>query len=252
MALLVPDYIINANIQDQRVQYEWDDWRSLESKKIDDKTITRLREISRKAILAFMCGSAEWLIYRFAKLCDVQMPEAYIEAAWAMLINVRYVGYGSFTWQEYENNEWIGPIKQPITKALQWLETAIQDLEWEGTDPAFDAFILSNIVTYVLADSKPYQIWSNQVLECLKVKYPRNPKDKQGDVVPRQVLNLGCSFNVNDTELLINNFLKKLDYHSNEFLSTPSGMKELYDDEEEGFIGTPYLFDLELDRRSRL
>ena len=105
MALSIPNYLKVANIQDNNIRYEWDDWRNLPASETpDEELIARLEVVSQRAVLAFSCGTAEWIVYRFARLCDDSRPWDYIEAAWAMIINVWYCGYGSGGyWEDYSN-----------------------------------------------------------------------------------------------------------------------------------------------------
>jgi len=255
MGLSVPHYLQTANIQDNSISYEWDDWRAISAVKTpDDKLVARLKGISYRAILAFMCGTAEWTVHRFSRLCDPSRPYAFIEAAWARIVHVRYGEYGgALSWQSIclESEEWSGPVKKPIADALLRLEIAIQVMAWEGTDPAKRGGLIAALASYVMTDPEPYQRWCQQVLERFEAFNSRNPEDKLGDVVPRQAVAPEFDFKIGQTESLINEFLSRLDHHSNIFLSSPEGMLEDDDPEDEVFTGTPYVFDIETDRKSR-
>jgi hypothetical protein len=211
-----------------------------------------LEGVSQRAVLAFSCGISEWLVYRLARLCDNSMPWDYIEAAWAMTINVWYCGYGpGGYWEDYSDEGWEGPVKDPISDALNLLETQIKELAWDFNDPAHLAGFSSTLTTYVMTDPVPYKRWCQQVLERFEAIYPRNPKDELGDVVPRQAIDPEYDFKIEKTEFLINEFLSRIDYHSNIFLSSPENMLAVSDDEYEGFRGTPYTFDIKADRKMR-
>ena len=253
MALRVPNYLAAARIQDNTIRYEWDDWRTLEPLEVvDDELNVRLHGLSQRAVFAFMCGVAEWIYYRLAKLCDDPAPWAYMEAAWAMVVELRYCGYGSGTWwQEYELEGWEGPIKAPIARALERVEVAFQQLALAGNDPAMDeGALIAALAVYVMPDPAPYKRWCGEVLARFESMYPRDPEDPLGDVVPREAVDPECDFHVEQTERLINQFLASLDYRSSRFLSSPEGMlgsAEL----DEPFQGTPYVFDIEADRQAR-
>ena len=252
MPVSVPNYIHMAKIQDNSILYAWDDWDDQGEEPLDEDLVARLEGLSQRATLAFMCGTAEWIVHRLARLCDDPAPSDYLETAWAMLVDVRYCGYGSGTWwQEYAMEEWVGPVKGPLGRALDRLEIAMQQLAWEKENPSDRATMLSNLTLYVMTDSAPYRRWREQVLKRLKLLYPRDPEDELGDVVPRQAVDPKFDFKIEQTEFLINEFLSKLDHRSNIFLSSPEGMLEDYDDEDEGFNGTPYIFDIEADRKAR-
>ncbi len=254
MILTIPNYLKAANIQDNSLCFVWDDWRSLPGLETpDEELVARLKGISQRAILAFACGSAEWILYRFANLCDTSAPWNYLEASWAMIIDIHYVGYGDNkkSWQVYAYRGWEGPVKRPIRNALNHLEIAFYELAEEyRADPSSDAGMISALACYVMTNPTSYNQWCTQVLNRLEKLYPRNPKDELGDVVPRQALDPEFDFTIEQTEALINEFLSKLDHHSNIFLSSPEGMLEHFEGEED-FKGTPYVFEIELDRKLR-
>lgn len=252
MTLSIPNYLKSANVQDSSLRYEWDDWRTLPALETPKELVVRLKGVSQRAVLAFACGGAEWIAYRFSKLCDDPAPWNYLEAAWALTIDIRYVGYGNSTgWQVHAYKGWDGPIKRPIRNSLNYLEIAFQQLASEyHADPATFAAKISALARYVMPDPATYDRWCEQVLRRFEALYQRDPEDQMGDVVPRQAVDLDFDFKVEQTEALIMQFLSSLDYQSNVFLSSPEGMLEQFDGVED-FQGTPYVFDIEADRKTR-
>src|SRR5262245_45175072 len=130
MALPPPRYVQAANIQDDSVRFEWDDWKDIPAAGTPDKELVRrFGKISDRAVLAFMCATAEWIVHRFSKLCDDPAPLAYLEAAWASTISMWYrASAREGGWETYvhkNKREWRGPVKAPIADALQLLEEAI-------------------------------------------------------------------------------------------------------------------------------
>ena len=251
MTLSIPDYLKVANIQDSSLRYEWDDWRTLPALRApDEELVARLKGVSQRAVLAFACGSAEWTVYRFAKLCNDPTPWDYLESAWAMIVDERYCGCGSsIGWEVHSYKGWDGPIKKPIRKSLNYLDIAFRQLASEyHADPAAFSAMISALARYVMTDPAPYDQWCEQVLRRFEALYPRDPEDQQGDVVPRQAVDIEFDFNVEETEALIMQFLASLDYQSNVFLSSPAGMLEHFDGEED-FQGIPYVFNMEADRK---
>jgi hypothetical protein len=254
MALQVPKYLQVSDIQNPIVRYEWDDWQDLPALDVPDDAIgSRLVELSKRAVLAFMCGTAEWIVYRYAKLCDISIPWSYLEAAWAMIIDVHYGDSGGAVgWEAYTTEteaEWRGPVKQPIADALLRLEPSIQELALYATDPVGDASVLATLAKYVLPQISPFEDWANQVLDRLEAIYPIEVDDELGDAIPRPAIDPEFPFRLDESEVLINRFLSSLDYRSNKFLSTPEGM--LNSESELAFTGVPYEYRLEEDRRAR-
>jgi hypothetical protein len=191
------------------------------------------------------------MVQRLAWLCTDSSAWSYLEAAWATTVDIRYVGYGSNGWQAYAYKGWDGPVRRPIRNALNYLEIAFRQLaEGYQNDPPSMTSRIAVLVRYVMPDPLPYNDWSEQVLQRLAALYPRNPTDRLGDVVPRQALDPGVEFKIDDTEALVQMFLRSLDHRSNPFLSPPESMLEHFDGDPD-FKGRPYTFDIEADRQSR-
>jgi hypothetical protein len=250
MALTIPNYLKAANIQDNSIRYAWDDWKTLPVEETpNEEVVGRLERVSQRAGLAFMAGTAEWIVYRFAKLCDTSDPWNYLEAAWAMIIDVRYYGYGKDR-KEFTAKGWEGPVKGPIVSVLLRLGHAIEQLFLEGAEPARHAGLAASLAVYIMNDPTPYKQWSQQILDRLESLYQRHPEDEVGDVVPRQAIDPELDFHVDQTETAINHFLRSLDYRANPFLSTPEGMLTSFEPED-AFVGIPYTFNIESDRLAR-
>jgi hypothetical protein len=252
VSLPTAPYLVNANVQDSNLRYEWDDWKTLPAlETTDERLVTQLHGLSYRAVLAFACGTAEWLCQRFERLCDDSAPWNFLEAAWAMIVDIHYAGCGGVGWQEYAGKHWKGPVKGPIDEALKTLEIAFQQLSSEyHTDPTIFAALLSTLTLHVMSDAVPFKTWSGQILSRLEAIYPRISQDKCGDVVPREAMNPEVDFQVDQSEALVSEFLAKLDYRSNPFLSSPDGMLQTFEGEE-SFPGTPYRFSMKLDRDRR-
>jgi hypothetical protein len=254
MTFALQSYLQATAVQDAVVRFEWDDWKSSPAlEKPDAQLVKRLGVISQRAILAFECGTAEWIVHRFGKLLDDRAPADFIAAAWAMTVSVRYAGYGKGPgWQPFAQKGWDGPVRRPVRDALNGLEIDIQQLFSEyHTDPAVGAALLVALASYVMTDPAPYSTWTEAILRRFEQLYPRDPADPLGDVVPREAVDPRVVFDPASTEHLVNLYLSTLDVQGNIFLSTPAGMRE-HVDAEHDFIGTPYVFDIESDRKSRL
>jgi hypothetical protein len=243
MPLSVPSYIHEANIQENTIRYKWDDWNVEQAEEpIDKDFFGRLKGISQRANVAFTIGTAEWIIHRFGTLCDDPLPLQYLEAAWAQIVHWRYI---AFTWEDHtDKKSWSGPIKGPLGIAMTRVMYAIQQAE-EDEVPELRAAWITNLVQYVMTDPTPYQNWRERIIERLERLYPRDPDETQGEVVARQALDPHYNFEIEQTESLINQFLASLDYKANPFLNSPEAMLE------EGFEGTPYVFDIVEDRKAR-
>lgn len=244
MTLAVPNFIEAAKLADNTIRYRWDDWDQEQAEEpIDDQFLARLQGISQRAIFAFTAGTAEWIIHRFVVLSDDPLPHHYLEAAWAMMIDLRY---GGATWEGYTNESegWNGPVRRPL--ALTAIRTEyIFEAMLEYGNPEISGGWLTNLAQYVLTNPEPYLKWREQIMKRLESFFPRDPQDPLGDVIPREALDPDFDFRPEETEALVNQFLAGLDYESNPFLNSPDKMLK------QGFTGIPYIFDIAVDRNIR-
>ena len=270
MTMPIPKHLRDSGVQSPTIRHTWDDWQLAQVEEpLDDALVQRLARLSQRAILAFATGCAEWVAYRFALLDDDPAPWQFLEAAWAMQVHVRYSGYGKGTgWAEFAAPDdddgdsvqarWTGPVQGPISRVLIVLESAIQELAWHGAeDPAaFSQYVarsaarIHKLAQHVMpSDVNTFDPWVATVLARLEASFPVVPGDELGDVVPREALDLESDFQIERTEMWVNNFLAHAD-RANPFLSDPPAMLEPIEDDAD-FIGTPYVFDLRADRAAR-
>lgn len=135
----------------------------------------------------------------------------------------------------------------PVWLAMRRLQQTVGSLVEEG-DPEYTASKLWQLACHVMPNAEALeklQDWNRIVIDGMEQAFLRSENDLLGDVVPREFFNPPIEIRTNDTELLINQFLKTLSPSSNPFLNTPERMLE------EGFVGIPYTFDLSRDREAR-
>lgn len=244
MALSIPGYMKAARVQDRVIRYKWDDWDvNADEASLDEAVSERLGRLSQRAVLAFTIATAEWIVYRYGALVDEPMPSQYLQAAWAQIVDWHY---GALTIEgDTDPREWAGPIKRPIWWGLLQTDFAIDEAEDDG-EPEVGAVRVATLAEHVMTDPSHYRAWRERILERLEALYPMDPEEHLGEVVPREALDPDFDFHVDDTEALTNGFLSSLDHETNPFLNSPENMLN------EGFEGTPYVFDLGSDRRRRL
>lgn len=242
MPLPIPKYIKAANIQNNILRYTWDDWKleDIYADLSDEELYDRVEELPYRAALALTIGCAEWVIHRLDGVSNDRIPHLYVEAAWAAVIDDKYLSEWQPTFEE-----WMGPIRGPLSVALLIICEAVGTLVHE-TEQAVPVLYIGNLAEHVLPDAEPFLAWREQVLERLLQLYPWNSDESLGEVVPREALDPVFPFKLELTESLIRDFLAGLDYQANPFLVSPEEMQE------SGFEGTPYRFNIEEDRRNRI
>lgn len=241
MALIIPPYIQASGIDSPFVRYKWDDWNVPETYTTiaDEGFYEHTKVLSHRAALALAIASAEWVLYRFDKLCQDRLPYLYIEAAWASVVDAHYL----IRW-EPAAKDWAGPVRGPIAAAIVIVQHAVTTAVYEDAQGIPLSYI-SNLVTYVLPDPAPFLNWRDRMTVRLERLYPFDPKETLGEVVPREALDPDFNFDPALTESLINRFLQSLDPQTNPFLFKGHVMLE------QKFEGQPYVFNIEEDREKR-
>jgi hypothetical protein len=240
MALSTPKHIRDANVDDQVVKFIWDDWdliRIFESG--DDEFHKRMAQISYRGNIAFTIATGEWIVHRFDSVSEDPIPLEHMEAAWAALVDPWYA-----IWWQPPDEEWLGPIRGPLSLAIIFTLQARAYAD-EGGDVAGNSFKANNVAEHVLTVSDPFREWRERVVNRLELLYPFNEHDPLGEVVPREALNPDFEFRPELTERLVNHYLRNLEPRKNQFLRTAQEMLEC------GFKGVPYSFDMAEDRVTR-
>lgn len=237
-------HLLSSGAQTTEIRFQWDDWNTEVVEELpDDLFIDSLRRISDRAVLALTVATAEWVVYRFEPLNDDRCPWQFLEAVWAAGVDWRYL---SETWDSQTGEEeWNGPVRGTLRASMMGVDDVVYAARL-GQNLTPGALWVSNIATHVLPVAEPFREWRDRALRRLAVLYPRNEDDLIGEVVPREALDLAREFRISETEILTNEFLRRLDYKQNSFLALPD---ELLQD---GFTGTPYVFDILKDREERL
>lgn len=243
MALEIPSYVRNAEIQDNHLRYRWDDSNPQQAYAVSDgeeELSDQTERLSFRANMALTIASAEWVIHRYDLLSDDRTPHEYLEASWAAVVDHRYL----CPW-EVPAEDWRGPIRAPIAVALLIVQEAVRAAVHEDS-LGVPVLYMSNLAKYILPQSAAFLAWRDPVIDRLREASPFDPQETLGEVVPREAFDLGSSFVSSTTEFVINGFLARLNPGSNPFLHSPEEMVELH------FDGIPYRFDIQKDRRDRM
>jgi len=224
---------------DRSIRYKWDEWGSRFGPiRSDEKIGQRLSHLTHRAVGAFAVSAAEWVVSRYESMIETTVPRLCLEAASAQLVDFRYSSYWDL------EGDWSGPIKGPIRVAFDFLSLTLESIS-RAADPAADATVVSALAYYVINSSDSYKRWELSSLDRLKTLYPFDSQDTLGGVVPREALDTGRPFLVDETETLINRFLASVDHLNNPFLNPPQEMLK------RGFSTTPYVFNNQEDMRVR-
>ena len=246
MPLPIPAYIADASIESHAVRYAWDEWTSKKSiygRDTDADLAKRLTGLSQRGRIALTNGVAEWLVYRFRPLLDNTLAFDALEAAWAGVIDRKYVlPLASF--RDDDKDDWSGPVRGVIRRGLLFANDVI-DLGWTNGSTVRLCVKITNLTRYVLPQTADFESWLSAVIERLASLSPLLTDDFVGEVVPREALDPRREFDPQTTEALIQRFLGTLNPAENPYLASHKTMIDW------GFQGEPYTFDIATDRERR-
>lgn len=237
----IPAYITASINQQGPPRYTWDDWEfdRFESP-VDESLLAQLSGLSQRANVAWCIACAEWICYRLIPYLDGDLlPIQRLEGAWAQVVDARY-SYSLVA----EPQDWAGPIKRPVLRALELVDFAV-DAMTRDEDPAAIGAAIVRLADHLLADPEPFRHWRLRALDRLQALYPLDPDESLGEVVPREALDTDREYDPAQAELLTNEFLFRLSCADNPFLLSENEMLS------RGFDGKPYRFSIEADRDMR-
>lgn len=240
MSLDAPPYITQLRHPDQPLRYTWDDWDfEAAERPIDKSLLLRLQALGQRANVAFCIGCAEWIAYPLRSLLNDDFAFQRLEAAWAQVIDPRYA------WALIETpQQWAGPVRRPVRRAIELVQDSVEAMRLDQS-PAACGSTLSALVLHLLEDPVPFRQWQHAVVDRLTQLYPLNPNETMGEVLPREALDPTRPFDIEQTQDLVQNFLDRVSQAENPFFRA---RREMID---EGFVGMPYWFDVQEDRKMR-
>lgn len=231
--LTIPDYIARLGIADVPVEYAWNDADPGAIHRQDERLATYIAKMSDRGVVALSCGFAEWIAWRLHRKSDVAVLLDAIEAVWAGLIDWRYLAPLARNSAAPRRKDWRGPVRGPVYATFDLLG----DVVWRATRRTYTAeasTCLSTLAVHVLPDPTPFLAWRTLAINRLSSLYPFVLDDRVGPPVPRQALAPDFVDESDAGQLLLDTFLRSLDYRRNPFLRSPAEMIA------EGFDATPY------------
>src|SRR3974390_1997938 len=91
MLMEIPNYIDSANVVNEPITYKWGS-KQEENVLLDQPRLKdRLDAITFRGVLAFSLGATEWVVWRLSRELKDETPFQLLQAAWAGMVDWRYV-----------------------------------------------------------------------------------------------------------------------------------------------------------------
>lgn len=254
----LPHYIVNAQINNQHIDYVWDDNHVSQPLNVDiaPPFIRTLEQVSLRGKIALVIGCYEWVVGRYSTFVDQSFFLQIQEAAWCANINKSYIRQDLF----FSRSNFLGPIQGAMWCAYSSLIPVLyvsqgmteKDLEDEDTDflvedYLYDGdewkdglnFLIPLIVHILPSDKVPlFLSWLEAVTQRLVKLYTmpeedpfdnlwghKDDKSWLGDYVAREALDPDFDFQPEQVIPLLNQFLQRID-KTNPFLTPFNFLKE--------------------------
>jgi hypothetical protein len=230
MPLAMPSLIRTLGIVDEPIRHEWDD--SIKQDVLLDQPGLRkeLSATTDRGVLAFSLGSTEWIVWRLSRHLSDGIPFLVIEAAWAGIVDWRYL-------KSLDVPDWSETMPRPIGGPLElafWLLRHAFIAAREG-EPGWDyAASLSELTSRVLNRPESFKEWRDFVIDRLRHTHPVQKDNVLGAPVPREALDAGFDYQPSMASQLLSRFLASLDPAANPYLRSSEEMLAA------GFQGKPY------------
>jgi hypothetical protein len=222
MALRPLQPAIDAGITDDKLLYEWDEWKVMSYWNfVEEVLAAKLDLVSGRAATALALAVGEWICQRFSRLDADPRPMQFIEAGWAELMQP---GLGAYT--DPNDDEWRGLIRGPMLLAIRIANDGLFCLA-EDPEPGNRPAWMTNIARRVLPNQEAFENWLGTVLDLLAVHHPKAGSEKEslpddefdlGRPVPRELFDTTKPHQPAEEAQLIARFLQTVDL-SNPYLS---------------------------------
>lgn len=258
MANSFRQFLKNADLNHQYVDYTWDDTDVTKGWNFDyaNDYIEKLEKISLRAKLVLMIGVYEWVYARFESFPMPAIFSHMAEAAYCANINKFYlISHIALDNMNISRKDFIGPIDGALYCAgrmallpTMYVSDNTTDIDddsvelWE-MDEDYDLerwksklpFLIAEVLHILPQDKVPlFKHWLEGVTNRLVEHYimpeedpfanlfgHKNDKEWLGDYVAREVLDLNYPYNPKDAVKLCDQFLQQVDYRNNPLLVPP-------------------------------
>lgn len=242
MPYSIPHYIVEAGVDDPALRFVWDDTRvSADFTYEPDALVERLRGVTLRGRITLGIGMYEWIVWRFRSVSSDPLPIQVAEAAWCANVDRRYM-----TYEEWDRQNWIGPVRGPLWCAMTWLMPMVffsddRPEEWES-----GLSFLSRLGFHVIGRPETFERWLEAAVERMLRLYPDPGDDpfedlfgeyeevRRGPLVPREALDPSLDYDPSMAEPLVRKYLREVDYRRNPLLRSPEELLR------QGVTGAPY------------
>jgi hypothetical protein len=227
----MPSHIRASGIADAPIRHKWSDEIQDDVLLDQPRLRDRLSALSDRAVLAFTVGSVEWVVWRFAAHLPDRTAIDAVEAAWAGIVDWRYLKNLEVPSLEDED-EVPEKISGPLDQAFWLLGEAFTFAEDGEPFWQFGASA-SELAIRVVPTPDKFKSWRRVVIKRLTECYPR-PEDALGPPVPRDLLEPEARCEPESIVGYLSRFLAGLKPTENPYLVLPKEMVSA------GFEGKPY------------
>ncbi len=230
-------------ISDQSITpFVWDDWRASEDFQFDPSSfLEKAMAVSVRSRIVLCIALFEWVLWWLRHPINDPVPFQVVEACWCGAFDQRYMRF-----YEFDRREWLGPVRGPLWCGMTWLIPAVvlSDADPEELESGLE--YLRRLAHHVTSGDRRLDEWLEPTLIRLHHFFPVEPEDPfdnlfgdqgetvRGPLVPREALDPNFRWDHVETDDLVDQFLRGVDYSQNPFLLSPGELAE------EGFTGTPY------------
>ncbi|GAA3952124.1 hypothetical protein GO495_12355 [Chitinophaga oryziterrae] len=225
-----PPHIAAADLPQTPVSYRWDNTTEEEMMFFQMNIAHRIAEMSDRAALAFSLGALEWTLWRLRPELPGDDMFQFLDAAWAALIDWRYLK--SFDLPDWEE-DFEQPVGRPLCLSFEVLQSSFAEAR-NGKPFMHNPVIISKVALYVCGRPDVFKMWRRSIIRRLTGMYPIDRTAPAGRPMPRSLLHPGYVPSPAVDNKHIADYLSGLNWQTNPFLRSPDEMLE------KGFEGMPY------------
>ncbi|MEW8507770.1 MAG: hypothetical protein AB2598_13810 [Candidatus Thiodiazotropha sp.] len=212
MQIKYPDFVPAIEMQEQPLNYQWDDWDPYVVLGRNNENVEEfLSTVTHNCKLIYSLGCAEWVLARYKVHEKSEEARMYLDSCWAYSISDEF----SLP-EELDDEMWEGKVFGPICLSLTTVINTLYGIDEDNAE--IDSAFAEKVVLHILPETSKFLQWRKIIFERMEKHFLIQSGDLMGSVLPRDFLNPSIQFEKTKLKEMINSTYKEIKTEGNRYL----------------------------------